>query len=71
MYSPSVFFFKDRLKLYIFESLKWKFEFENNFWMALNLDINWVKMAATHFVTQFTHVSRHFGVYSNKQKKMI
>ena len=39
--------------------------------MALNLDINWVKMAATHFVTQFTHVSRHFGVYSNKQKKMI
>ena len=27
-----------------------------------------VKMAATHFVMQFTHVSRHFGDYSRKQK---
>ena len=27
-----------------------------------------VEMAVTHFVTQFTHVSRHFGVYSRKQK---
>ena len=26
-------------------------------------------MAVTHFVTQFTHVSRHFGVYSRKQNK--
>ena len=24
-------------------------------------------MAVTHFVTQFTHVSRHFGLYSRKQ----
>ena len=28
-----------------------------------------VKMALTHFVTQFTHVSRHFRVYSRKQNK--
>ena len=28
-------------------------------------------MAVTHFVTQFTHISRHFGVYSRKQKKMV
>ena len=28
-----------------------------------------VKMAVTHFVTHFTHVSRHFGVYSRIQKK--
>ena len=27
-------------------------------------------MAVTHFVTQVTHVSRHFEVYSEKQKKM-
>ena len=27
-----------------------------------------VKMAVTHFVTQFTHVSRHFEVYRRKQK---
>ena len=26
-------------------------------------------MAVTHFVTQFKPVSRHFGVYSRKQKK--
>ena len=26
-------------------------------------------MAVTHFVTHFTHVSRHFGVYSRKQQK--
>ena len=31
----------------------------------------WVKMAATHFVTQFTHVSRHFGDYSRKQKLLF
>ena len=30
-----------------------------------------VKMAVTHFVTQFIHVSRHFGVYSSKQKKSV
>ena len=29
-----------------------------------------VKETITHFVTQFTHVSRHFGVYSRKQKKI-
>ena len=26
-------------------------------------------MAVTHFVTQYTHVSRDFGDYSRKQKK--
>ena len=26
-------------------------------------------MAVTHFVTHFTHVSRHFGVYCRKQNK--
>ena len=25
----------------------------------------------THFVTQFSHVSKHFGVYSRKQKKIF
>ena len=29
------------------------------------------KMVVTHFVTQFTHVSRHFGVNSRKQKQMF
>ena len=29
-----------------------------------------VKMAVMHFVTQFTHVSRHFGVF-RKQKKIF
>ena len=28
-------------------------------------------MAVTHFVTQIMHVSRHFGVYSRKQKKLF
>ena len=28
-------------------------------------------MAVTHFVTQFTHVSRNFGHYSRKQKKYL
>ena len=28
-------------------------------------------MAITHFLTQFTHVSRHFGVNSRKQKKWV
>ena len=27
-----------------------------------------VKMAVTHFVTHFTHVSRHFGVYCKNNK---
>ena len=30
-----------------------------------------VKMAITHFVTQYTHVSIHFGVYCRKQKQMF
>ena len=33
------------------------------------MDFHGVKMAVTHFVTQFTHVSRHFGVCSRKQNK--
>ena len=33
------------------------------------MDFHWVKMAVTHFVTQFTHVSRHFGLYNRKQNK--
>ena len=28
-------------------------------------------MAVTHFVPHFTHVSRHFGVYCRKQKKLV
>ena len=28
-------------------------------------------MAVTHFLTQFTHVSRHFGAYSRKQTKLF
>ena len=28
-------------------------------------------MAVMLFVTQFTHISRHFGVHNRKQKKMI
>ena len=28
-------------------------------------------MAVTHFVTQFTHVSRYFGIYNRKQDKTI
>ena len=35
------------------------------------MDFHGVKMAVTHFVTQFTHVSRHFGVYSRKQKNIF
>ena len=30
-----------------------------------------VKMAVTHFVTRFTHVPRHFGVYCRKQIKQM
>ena len=30
-----------------------------------------VKMAVTHFVRHFTHVSRHFGVHCRKQKKLF
>ena len=33
------------------------------------MDFHGVKMAVTHFVTHFTHVSRHFGVYCRKQNK--
>ena len=35
------------------------------------LDFHGVKMAIAHFVMQFTHVSRHFGVYSRKQKNSL
>ena len=28
-------------------------------------------MAVTHFVTNSTHVFRHFGVYCRKQKKLL
>ena len=63
MYSPRVFF-KGRMMLYVFESLKWKQKINlktqiENAWM---LDFHGVKIAVTH-------VSRHFGVYSRKQKK--
>ena len=34
------------------------------------MDWHGVKMAVTHFVMQFTHVSRHFWVYS-REKKMF
>ena len=32
------------------------------------MDFHGAKMAVMHFVTQFTHVSIHFGVYSRKQQ---
>ena len=35
------------------------------------MDFHGVKMAVTHFVTQVTHVSRHYGVYNKKQKKWL
>ena len=68
-YSSSVFF-KDGLKLYVLESQKFqsKLKFEKKFWNAWNLNFHGVKMAVTHFVTHFTHVSRHLGVYCRKQK---
>ena len=61
MYSPSVLF-KDGLKLYVFESLKLKAKFylKKKVLECLNLDFKGVNLAITHFVTQFTHVSRHF-----------
>ena len=34
----------------------------------MKFGFTWGKMAVTHFVAQFTHVSRHFGVYSRKKK---
>ena len=36
----------------------------------MKFEFHWVKMAVTHFVTQVTHVSRHFGVYHRKHKKL-
>ena len=35
------------------------------------MNFYWVKIAVTHFVTQFTHVSRLFGVNSIKQRKIF
>ena len=69
VYSPSVFL-KDRLMLNVFESLKWKakIEFEIPDWKCLKFGKGG-GMAVTHFVAQFTHVSRHFGGYCRKQKK--
>ena len=49
--------------------MKSKNLFENPDWKCLNL--HGEKMAVTHFVTQFTHVSRHLGVFSKKQKKCL
>ena len=37
---------------------------------VLNLDNHGVKMAVTHFVTQITHVSSHFGVQNRKKKNL-
>ena len=36
------------------------------FWNAWNLDFKGVNLAVTHFVTQFTHVSRHFRAWKKK-----
>ena len=33
------------------------------------LDFHGVNMGFTHFVTQVTHVSRHFEAYSRKRRK--
>ena len=37
----------------------------------MKFGLSWGKMAVTHFVTQFTQVLRHFGVYSSKQKQLF
>jgi hypothetical protein len=37
----------------------------------LKFGLLWGKKAVTHFVTQFSHVSKHFGVYSRKQNKNV
>ena len=37
----------------------------------MKFGLSWGKMSITHFVTQFSHVSRHFGVYNRKQKKIV
>ena len=66
--------FEDGLILYVFECLKLKSKL-----LILKLRLEmleiWtsmgVKMAVTHFVMQFTLVSRHFGVHGRKQNKKI
>ena len=48
-----------------------KFNFKTQIGNAWNLDLHRVKMAVMHLMTQFTHVSRHFGVYNWKQTKFF
>ena len=62
-YSPGVFF-KDELKLYVFESLKrkYKFKFEKQDWKSMKFDFKGYIFAVTHIVTQLTHVLRHLKV---------
>ena len=43
----------------------------SNFNLKKRFESFGVKRAVTHFVTHFTHVSRHFGVYCTKQKKYL
>ena len=35
------------------------------------MDFNGVDLAITHFVTQFTYVSRHFRAWNRKEEKQI
>ena len=44
---------------------------KKNLGNAWNLDFHGVKKVVTHFVTQFTHVPKHFGVYGRKPKKIV
>ena len=59
-YNPIVFF-KDGLMLYFFESLKWKADIQLGKKLEMRdiLTSIGLILAVTHFVTQFTHVSRH------------
>ena len=56
-----VYFFKDGLKLYVFESLKlkYKFEFEKQDWKSLKFDFKGVYFGHHALCDAITHTSRH------------
>ena len=55
--------------LYVFKSLKLKakFLFEKHGWKYYKFGFSGVKMAVKHFVSQFTHVSKHLGFTVGKK----
>ena len=56
---------KKKKSTFIFRKSIWKKYF-------LKLGLPWgFFLAFMHFVRQFTHVSRHFRVFSRKQKKLF